>query len=69
MCSKHGVSGYPTLKAFKRGEKAFDYEGPRDAGKLDFVLFCAFFIFILIYEQQCCDATASASDLSQRLLK
>lgn len=34
LCSKHGVSGYPTLKAFKRGEKAFDYEGPRDAGKL-----------------------------------
>jgi len=33
MCSQHGVSGYPTLKAFKRGEKAFDYEGPRDAGK------------------------------------
>jgi len=33
MCSKHGVGGYPTLKAFKRGEKAFDYEGPRDAGK------------------------------------
>ena len=35
LCSKHGVSGYPTLKAFKRGEKAFDYEGPRDAGKLE----------------------------------
>jgi len=35
MCSKWGVSGYPTLKAFKRGEKVFDYEGPRDAGKLE----------------------------------
>lgn len=31
MCESYGVSGYPTLKAFKRGEKAFDYEGPRDA--------------------------------------
>lgn len=30
-CSQHGVSGYPTLKAYKRGEKAFDYEGPRDS--------------------------------------
>lgn len=31
LCSRHGVGGYPTLKAFKRGEKAFDYEGPRDS--------------------------------------
>jgi len=30
-CGQAGVSGYPTLKAYKRGEKAFDYEGPRDA--------------------------------------
>lgn len=31
VCGKYGVSGYPTLKVFKRGEKAFDYEGPRQA--------------------------------------
>jgi protein disulfide isomerase family A protein 3 len=29
-CSKHGVSGYPTLKVFKNGEFAFDYNGPRE---------------------------------------
>jgi len=31
ICSKYGVSGYPTLKAFKNGEVAFDYNGPREA--------------------------------------
>lgn len=30
-CGQHGVSGYPTLKIFKNGEKFADYEGPRDA--------------------------------------
>jgi len=30
-CSENGVSGYPTLKAYKHGEKVFDYDGPRDA--------------------------------------
>lgn len=30
-CETFGVSGYPTLKAFKRGEKVFDYEGPRQS--------------------------------------
>ncbi|XP_064620001.1 protein disulfide-isomerase A3-like [Lineus longissimus] len=30
-CSKHGVSGYPTLKIFKNGEVASDYDGPRQA--------------------------------------
>lgn len=30
-CSKHGVSGYPTLKIFKRGEMTQEYQGPRDA--------------------------------------
>jgi len=30
-CSKHGVSGYPTLKIFRDGEISQDYDGPRDA--------------------------------------
>jgi protein disulfide isomerase family A protein 3 len=30
-CSKYGVSGYPTLKIFKNGEVAEDYNGPREA--------------------------------------
>lgn len=30
-CSKYDVSGYPTLKAFKHGEIAFDYSGPRES--------------------------------------
>lgn len=46
MCSKHGVSGYPTLKAFKQGEKAFDYEGPRDAGKLEICGISVHLVFI-----------------------
>ncbi|ELU16122.1 hypothetical protein CAPTEDRAFT_168943 [Capitella teleta] len=31
ICQKHGVSGYPTLKIFRGGELAEDYNGPRDA--------------------------------------
>lgn len=31
VCSKYEVSGFPTLKAFKHGEVAFDYNGPRDS--------------------------------------
>lgn len=31
-CSKHGVSGYPTLKIFRGGEFSADYNGPREAG-------------------------------------
>jgi len=29
--TKHGVSGYPTIKWFVDGEVASDYSGPRDA--------------------------------------
>jgi len=31
VCGKYGVSGYPTLKIFRNGEVAEDYNGPRDA--------------------------------------
>jgi len=31
VCGKYGVSGYPTLKIFKNGEMASDYNGPREA--------------------------------------
>jgi len=30
-CSQYDVKGFPTLKAFKAGEVAFEYQGPRDA--------------------------------------
>lgn len=32
MCSKYGVSGYPTLKIFRSGEESGAYDGPRTAG-------------------------------------
>jgi len=31
ICQKYSVSGYPTLKIFKNGEVAEDYNGPREA--------------------------------------
>lgn len=33
VCGKYGVSGYPTLKIFRNGELAEDYNGPREAGE------------------------------------
>ena len=48
ICNKQGVSGYPTLKAFKRGEKTFDYEGPRDAGKISFKFKYCFDVLIYV---------------------
>lgn len=33
LCGKYGVSGYPTLKIFRRGEFSADYQGPRSASK------------------------------------
>ncbi|GAA6093085.1 protein disulfide-isomerase A3 [Tachysurus ichikawai] len=31
VCSKYGVSGYPTLKIFRNGEESGAYDGPRTA--------------------------------------
>lgn len=31
LCQKHSVSGYPTLKIFRKGQLSGDYDGPRDA--------------------------------------
>lgn len=30
-CTKYGVSGYPTLKIFRKGELSSEYNGPREA--------------------------------------
>jgi hypothetical protein len=35
LCSKHGVSGYPTIKYFMQGEEAKDYSGGRDFDSLN----------------------------------
>jgi len=39
VCGKYEVSGYPTLKVFRNGEKSADYSGGREAN--DFVKFLA----------------------------
>lgn len=31
VCDKFGVKGFPTLKIFRNGVPAQDYDGPRDA--------------------------------------
>lgn len=33
VCSRFGVTGYPTLKIFRGGEFSADYSGPRSAGE------------------------------------
>lgn len=38
MCSKYGVSGYPTLKIFRDGEDSGGYDGPRTAGMFSFLV-------------------------------
>jgi protein disulfide-isomerase A1 len=38
LAEKYGVSGYPTIKIFKKGSKEQDYDGPREAkGIVSFV--------------------------------
>jgi len=42
VCSKYGVSGYPTLKIFRDGEETGPYDGPRTAGICDYFYICVF---------------------------
>ena len=34
LCSKYGVQGYPSIKAYRPGEEFVDYEGGRDFDEL-----------------------------------
>ncbi|XP_041652276.1 protein disulfide-isomerase A3 [Cheilinus undulatus] len=38
VCSKYGISGYPTLKIFRDGEESGPYEGPRNADAIVSIL-------------------------------
>lgn len=35
-CEQFSVSGYPTLKIFRKGELSSDYNGPRESSKQNF---------------------------------
>lgn len=43
LASRFDVSGYPTLKFFKKGT-AFDYDGPRNKDGMVFVCFLVYII-------------------------
>lgn len=34
-CEQYSVSGYPTLKIFRKGENSQEYNGPRESSKLN----------------------------------
>lgn len=38
-CEQFSVSGYPTLKIFRKGELSTDYNGPREASKHIFIAY------------------------------
>lgn len=46
-CEQYSVSGYPTLKIFRKGELSSEYNGPRESSKLTYPkLNCTAPIFI-----------------------
>ena len=48
ICSKHGVSGYPTLKVFRNGAMEKDYDGPREASKsIKLILFTKSTVYVV----------------------
>lgn len=49
VCSKYGVSGYPTLKIFRDGEESGAYDGPRTAGMaLSHFIFSIGFAYVFL---------------------